>query len=135
MGNSFGYFDIDGMRTFVKKVADGLKPGARFVINSGMVAESILPHPPKLENFSFGDTTMEIDNIYVAEEGYMISHILYNKETKPEKHSFKHYIFTLSEVIRLLAWADMKTIAVYNSTKKLPYQLGDQQMFMVAEKK
>lgn len=135
MGNSFGYFDIDGMRIFVKKVADNLKPGARFVINSGMVAESILPHPPKLENFSFGDTTMEIDNIYVAEEGYMISHILYNKKTKPEKHSFKHYIFTLSEIMRFLASANLKTIAVYNSTKKLPYQLGDQQLFLVAEKK
>ncbi len=135
MGNSFGYFDIRGMRAFVQKVAACLKSGARFVVNSGMVAESILPHPPKLEHFSFGDITMEIDNIYVAEEGYMISHILYNKETKPEKHSFKHYIFTLSEIIRLLASANMKVIAAYNSTGKLPYRLGDRQLFLVAEKK
>jgi cyclopropane fatty-acyl-phospholipid synthase-like methyltransferase len=135
MGNSFGYFNIDSMRTFVKKVADGLRPGARFVINSGMVAESILPHPPGLVNFTFGDTTMEIDNTYVAAEGYLISRILYNKETKPEKHSFKHYIFTLSEIIRLLASANLKTVAVYNSTQKLPYEPGDRQMFLVAEKK
>jgi len=135
MGNSFGYFDIEGMKTFVTKVAACLKSGARFVINSGMVAESILPHPPELVNFTFGDTTMEIDNTYVAEEGYLISRILYNKETNPERYSFKHYIFTLSEIIRLLASANLKTIAVYNSTQKLPYQLGDQQMFLVAEKK
>jgi hypothetical protein len=135
MGNSFGYFDIEGMKTFVTKVAASLKSGARFVINSGMVAESILPHPPELVNFTFGDTTMEIDNTYVAEEGYLISRILYNKKTNPERHSFKHYIFTLSEIIRLLASANLKTIAVYNSTQKLPYQLGDQQMYLVAEKK
>src|SRR5258706_1504565 len=135
MGNSFGYFDIEGVSTFVKKVATCLKSGARFVINSGMVAESILPHPPKLVNFTFGDTTMEIDNTYVAEEGYLISRILYNKETKPERHSFKHYVFTLSEINRLLASANLKTTAVYNSTRKLPYQLGDQQMYLVAEKK
>jgi len=135
MGNSFGYFDIEGMKTFVTKVAACLKSGARFVINSGMVAESILPHPPELVNFTFGDTTMEIDNTYVAEEGYLISRILYNKETNPERYSFKHYIFTLSEIIRLLASANLKTIAVYNSTQKLPYQLGDQQMYLVAEKK
>ena len=135
MGNSFGYFDIEGMKTFVTKVTACLKSGARFVINSGMVAESIFPHPPTLVNFTFGDTTMEIDNTYVAEEGYLISRILYNKETNPERYSFKHYIFTLSEIIRLLASANLKTIAVYNSTQKLPYQLGDQQMFLVAEKK
>ncbi len=46
LGNSFEYFDYEGMKVFVKKVAACLKPGSRFIINSGMVAESILPKIP-----------------------------------------------------------------------------------------
>ena len=44
LGNSFGYLDSTGTRTFVQAVARALKVGARFVLDSGMVAESVLPN-------------------------------------------------------------------------------------------
>ena len=42
-GNSFGYLDRDGTRAFVRALARALKPGARFAMDTGMVAETILP--------------------------------------------------------------------------------------------
>lgn len=134
MGNSFGYFDFDGVNKFVAKVAAALKPGARFVINSGMLAESVLAKILKVETFTVGDIHMEIDNRYVPDEGYMESHIQYTRNGSREKHAFKHYIFTLVEVKRMLSGVGMKVIACYNSTNKQPYRLGDQQIYMVAEK-
>lgn len=44
-GNIFGYFNIDKMKVFVEKVAASHETGAKFIINSGKIAESILPNP------------------------------------------------------------------------------------------
>ncbi|MEP7321495.1 MAG: class I SAM-dependent methyltransferase [Saprospiraceae bacterium] len=134
MGNSFGYFNIAKMNLFVKKVASALKPGARFIINSGMIAESILPNFSKNKSFTLDDMTLDITNEYHVEESYMVSHLLYTKENEKETHSFKHYVFTLGEVHRLLSDHGLKIIATYNGPSKEIYTLGNPQVYIVAEK-
>ncbi len=135
LGNSFGYVDYEGMDAFVQKVANVLKSGARFVINSGLVAESILPNFPLTKHYVLGDLTMDIQNAYVVGESYMATELTYTKADRVEKQYFKHYVYTLSEIKRLLARYGLQTIAVFNSTEQLPYQLGDAQIYLVAEKK
>jgi hypothetical protein len=51
-----------------------------------------------------------------------------------EEHAFKHFVFTLGEVKRLLKVFGLKTIATYSSLSKEEYKLGDQQVYLVAEK-
>ena len=134
MGNSFGYVDYDGMDVFVGKVAKALKPDARFVVNSGVVAESILTHFPETGHYELGDLTMDIRNSYVVGESYMATELTYTKAERTEVHRFKHYVYTLSEIKRLLTKHGLRTVAVYHSTEMMNYQLGDQQMYLVAEK-
>lgn len=137
LGNSFGYFNIDRMKLFVEKVSSSLDTGSKFIINSGMIAESILPNflnYSKNKSYTVGNITMDITNIYNARDSYMISNLLYTKEGKKEEHSFKHYVFTLGEVKRLLKLYGLNTIATYGSTSKTEYNLGDQQVYIIAEK-
>lgn len=134
MGNSFGYVDYEGMNKFISNVSAVLKPDARFVINSGLMAESILPNFPKHGHYVLDDLTVDINNVYVVDESYMVTEIAYTKADRNETHCFKHYVYTLSEVKRLLARYGLRTIAIYNSTDKITYQLGDQQIYLVAEK-
>jgi uncharacterized SAM-dependent methyltransferase len=134
MGNSFGYVDYDGMDLFVKKVAAALKPGARFVINSGMVAESILPNFAKTGHYVLDELTMDITNSYAVGDSCMMTKLTYTKAGHTEVHHFKHYVFTLSEIKRLLARHGLTTINVYKSTEQQIYLLGDQQLYLVAEK-
>lgn len=133
-GNSFGYVDYEGIDAFVGNVSAALTPGARFVINSGMIAESILPNFPKTGHYELGDLTMDISNIHVMEEGCMATELTYTKGGNSETHAFKHYIYTLAEVRRLLGRHGLRTMAAYNSTDLGTYQLGDQQIYLVAEK-
>jgi hypothetical protein len=56
------------------------------------------------------------------------------KEGKREEHSFKHFVFTLGEVKRLLKLFGLKTIATYGSLSKEEYKMGDQQIYIVAER-
>lgn len=134
MGNSFGYFNHAGMTDFIRNVSAALKPGTHFVINSGMVAESILPNFPKTKQYVLGDLAMDISNSYRIGESYMATELTYTKGERTEKHRFKHYVYTLSEIKRLLASYGLQTVAVYSSTEKQDYQLGDPQMYLVAEK-
>lgn len=137
LGNSFGYFNIDRIKLFVEKVSSSLEIGSKFIINSGMIAESILPNflnYSKNKSYNVGNITMDVTNIYNIEDSYMVSNLLYSKEGKIEKHSFKHYVFTLGEVKRLLKSYGLKTIATYSSTSKEEYKLGDQQVYIVSKK-
>jgi cyclopropane fatty-acyl-phospholipid synthase-like methyltransferase len=136
MGNSFGYFNFDKMKVFIEKVSSSLETGARFIINSGMVAESILPNFSNYQSktYTVDNITMDITNIYDVEDSYMISNLLLTKEGKREEHSFKHFVFTLGEVKRLLKSFGLKTIQTYGSLSKEEYKMGDQQIYIVAEK-
>lgn len=137
LGNSFGYFNSDKMKLFVQKVAASLIPGGKFIINSGMIAESILPnfsHYMNNNSYTVGNIKMDVTNVYNLEESYMVSNLLYTKEGKTEEHSFKHYVFTLGEVKRLLQSYGLHMLATYNSPTKTKYNLGDQQVYIVARK-
>ena len=135
MGNSFGYFDITGMNQFVKKVAACLKPGARFIINSGMVAESILAHMPLEKTYVLGDLTMQINNEYILEDSCLVPHLTYTKNGISETHHFKHYVYTIGEIKRLLASYELELIALHSGFQMEPYAIGDPQVYMVCEKK
>jgi cyclopropane fatty-acyl-phospholipid synthase-like methyltransferase len=134
MGNSFGYFDFESMAIFVKKVVDCLKPGARFVINSGMLAESILKNIPAEKKYVLGDLTMQVNNEYVVKDSYMISHLTYVQNGLEEKHSFRHFVYTLGEVKRFLNSLGLEILEVYKDIEKNLYNYGDQQAYIVSEK-
>ncbi len=137
LGNSFGYFNINKMKVFVEKVSSSLDIGAKFIINSGMIAESILPNLlnyAKNKSYTVGNIRMEVTNFYQVEDSYMISHLLFTKEGKTEEHAFKHYVFTLGEIKRLLKFYGLTTMATYSSTSREAYKLGDQQVYIVAKK-
>lgn len=137
LGNSFGYFNIDRMKVFVGKVASSLESGSKFIINSGMIAESILPNLlnySKNKSYTVGNIKMDVTNIYNVADSYLTSHLLFTKEGQTEEHSFKHYVFTLGEVKRLLKLYGLSTIATYSSTSKEAYNLGDQQVYILAKK-
>ena len=137
LGNSFGYFNMDKMKIFVGKVAAALEPGAKFIINSGMIAESILPHLMKPEEdnvYTVGNIRMEITNTYHVEDSFLVSNLLFTKEGETKNDVFKHYVFTLAEVKRLLKSVGLSTLATYSSFAKEVYKLGDPQVYIVAQK-
>lgn len=137
LGNSFGYFNIERMGLFVQKVSSSLASGGKFIINSGMIAECIFPnylHYAENKVYQVDNITMEVANVYQANESYMVSNLHFTKEGHTERHSFKHYVFTLGEVNRLLKSNGLNILATYSSTSKEAYKLGDRQIYIVAQK-
>jgi cyclopropane fatty-acyl-phospholipid synthase-like methyltransferase len=135
LGNSFGYFDFPGMETFVGKVSSSLKQGAKWIINTGLMAESFLAKFTKEKKYELEGLTMEISNDYDEWNSCLLTTLTYTKKGKQEIHRFKHHVYTVAELIRLLEKFNLKTVALYNSTDKTAYKLGDAQLYLVAQKK
>jgi cyclopropane fatty-acyl-phospholipid synthase-like methyltransferase len=133
-GNSFGYFKYEDMKIFVQKVAAVLKPGAKWIINSGLLAESFLAKFIKEKTFELPGLTMQVNNDYDEWNSCLLTTLTYTKNNKREMHQFKHHVYTVAEVIRLLNSYNLKTVALYNSTDKTIFHLGDPQIYLVAEK-
>ena len=134
LGNSFGYFDFPGMETFVAKVSASLKQGAKWIINTGLMAESFLAKFVKEKKYELESLTMEISNDYDEWDSCLLTTLAYTKNGKQEIHRFKHHVYTVAEIIRLLKKYDLQTITLYSSTDKATFKLGDAQLYLVAQK-
>ena len=134
LGNCFGYFRYEDMQTFIQKVAAALKPGAKWIIHSGLMAESFLAKFIKEKKYELPGLTMHINNDYDEWNSCLLTTLTYTKNGKEEVHRFRHHVYTIAEVIRLLNSYRLRTIALYNSTDKETFHLGDAQVYVVAEK-
>ncbi len=95
-----------------------------------MLAESILPdfkendHYATCDSYLIGNITKNTCNTYDVDEGCIIIDILYSKNNKSEQHIYKHYIYTLSEIKRLLKQCKLNIIVTYNATSKTSFNFG-----------
>jgi ubiquinone/menaquinone biosynthesis C-methylase UbiE len=132
-GNSFGFLEYDDMAKFLNGVARALKPGARFVVETGMAAESFLADFEEQTCHQVGDITCITKERYNAVEGCIDSEYILEREGKSESCLAKHWIYTAAEIQRMLRRAGFEILDVYGSLKFADYKLGSQELFVVSE--
>jgi SAM-dependent methyltransferase len=134
-GNSFGYLDRDGLRQFLPAVARALRPGARFIIETGMTAESILriDHPGQ-RWFRAGDIFMLNERRYDAAAGRLDIDYTFLHNGKVETRPTSSFTFTASEIIRLHADAGLKLVEMLASVQGEAYKLGSPRLILVTER-
>jgi SAM-dependent methyltransferase len=64
VGNSFGYLDDEGNAEFLRAVRSALKPGARFVLETPMILESLFEHIQERPWWKVGDCHLLAENRY-----------------------------------------------------------------------
>ena len=72
-GNSLGYLEHDETRRFLRHVCAALKPGARWVLDTGLAAESLLPNLQMERTLEIGGITFTVRNEYDAAGSRLIS--------------------------------------------------------------
>jgi SAM-dependent methyltransferase len=133
-GNSFGYLDHAAAGAFLRGVARALKPGARFALETGIAAESILPALLKLRWHRAGDIFMLSENRYVPEESRLDIDYTFIQGGVVETRPTSSYVVTVAELRRWFREAGLKPVAMYGSTSREPYQLGSPRLIMVAQR-
>ncbi len=134
LGNSFGYRDHAGMSAFIAAVARALKPGGRFLMDSGMLAECILPNFEPRPWVRAGDILALMEHQHFPLEGRVETRFTFIRGGKEETRVFSHWVFTLAEVRRMFEAAGMRVTGVYSSTDGSPFEAGDPLAYVLAEK-
>lgn len=132
-GNSFGFLEYADMEKFLTGVARALKPGARFIINTAMAAESVLPDFEEQSCHEMGDIVMTIKERYVAEESCVDSEYIFERNGEIDSRKAKHWIYTVAEIRRMLARAGFEALSCFGSLKGEPFKLGARELFVVSE--
>jgi len=132
-GNSFAFLEYADMEKFLGGVARALKPGARFLISTGMAAESVLPGFEEQSCHEFGDLSITIKERYVAEESCIYSEYIFERDGQTESRLAREWIYTVAETRRMLESAGFSVLDLYGSLKCKPYKLGSQELFIVSE--
>jgi len=133
-GNSFGFMKYADMERFLSGVARALKPGARFIVNTGMAAESVLPDFEEQSCHEIGDMSIEIKERYNAAESCVDSEYIFERNGQRESRFAKHWIYTTAEIARMLERAGFTVSDYYGSLKLEPFKLGSRELFVVAER-
>lgn len=131
-GNSFAFLGHDETGNFLSALARALKPGARFIIETGMAAESVLPDFEEQSCHELGDLSLTIKERYVAEQSCIDSEYIFERDGKRETRVAREWIYTTAEIQRMLARAGFEVLKLYASLKCEPYKLGSRELFVVS---
>jgi SAM-dependent methyltransferase len=131
-GNSFGYLDESGNAEFLRAVANTLKPGARFVLETGYVAETLLPALQERAWYPVGEDYWLANRRYDPVEGRLHVEYIYIHEGTIDRRTMSARVHTCREVIRLLEQAGFTDVQTYGSLAKEPFRLGSKNLLAVA---
>jgi len=133
-GNSFGFLAYADMEKFLNGIARALKPGARFVIETGMAAESLIPKFEAHASHQIEDILLTINEQYLAEASCVDSEYIFERDGKTESRKAKHWIYTAAEIRRMLERAGFAVLNLYGSLKSEPFVLGSDELYVVAQR-
>jgi len=134
LGNSFGYLEFDDMIAFVRAVAGALKPGGKFVIETGMAAESILSNVKEREWWQVDDILFAVENRYQADVSCLETEATFVRNGKTEVRKWWHWVYTVGEIRRLLGQAGLEISGLFSGPDGQPYKAGSPDLILVAEK-
>lgn len=134
LGNSIGYLEHHDLANFFTSLSKALKPGGRFLLESGMAAESILPNLKDREWFKLDDATLLIENRYHASNSCLETEYTFLQNGRTETRRSWHWVFTTSEIQRMLEHAELRTMEFYASLEGKPFKLGLPRLFLLGDK-
>ena len=133
-GNSFGYFDHDNCRRFLEAVARALKPGARFILESGAVSESILPVLQPERTLRVGDIDFHSRNTYDAADSRMDITYTFRRGDREETKSIHQWVHSAGEIGRMLRGAGLEPLAAFGDVDGTAYALRSPHFIGIAKK-
>ena len=101
-GNSFGYLDDEGNAAFLRALRSSLKPGARFLLDTPMVLESLLRTFKDRFWVKAGDVHLLISNQYDPRRGRLDIEYTFVANGRVEVRSGTHRAYTYRQLVELV---------------------------------
>jgi len=135
MGNSFGYLEHAGSHRFLADLAGIVEPGGALVIDTGFVAESLLPHlemeePP----ITLGGIDTKSINEYDAANSRWITHFTFRRGDQVHRGTSVQHVYTSAELVRMVRAAGFADADLYADPAGAPYAVGAPRLLLVASR-
>ena len=134
-GNSFGYFPREESCAFLAAIQRALKPGSRFVLDTSLAAESLLPGLEARSWSPVEEMMMLVERHYVVAESRLDTEYTFIHQGRSETRQASHWIFTVAEILRMLQESGLEAISLFRSLEQEPYQFASPRLLLVAEKR
>jgi SAM-dependent methyltransferase len=132
-GNSFGYLDDAGNALYLERVAGALKPGGRFAMDTGYVAESLLPRLDRRAWYEMGGMTVLAGRSYDPRSGRLeVEYRYILEEGKVNIRTASSRIHTCREVVGLFERAGFREVECFGSIDRRPFELGSPTLILTA---
>ena len=131
-GNSVGYFDPAGIERFLVGVARAVRPGGRFVLDTHMVAEALLPQLEEESTYTAGGITMSDSNRYDARESRLDTTVTFRRDGEVVSREMSVWVLTAGELVRLMTGAGFEVEALHGDLDGGPFELGSSRLLVVA---
>jgi SAM-dependent methyltransferase len=135
LGNSFNYLDHAGTLAFLAAVNKSLKPGARFVIDTGCCAESLLPNLQTRGWMELGDILFLSSRKYNAAESRLEIEYTFVRGGVTDKRNASSAVYTVAETHRMLEQSGFEMKSLFGGFDQSPFALGSPRLVLVAEKR
>lgn len=131
LGNSFSYFAYDKMIRFVQVLSDALRKGGFLLINTGSLAESVLPNQEAQNRIEVGDLYFLMSHEYDTLLGVLKTEMQFIKGDQIERKTAYHFTYTLAEVLRMFASVGIHLERACSDLEGNSFQLGDRQAYIL----
>ena len=123
------------LQDFLKKVAGHLLDEGTLIINSWMIAEIAIKHFREKEWYDVDNYKYILDYRFHFHPSRIESeHTIISDRGEMEVIRGVEYIFTLAELESMFNEAGPETKALYSTPKKRPFKMGDNKVYIVAQK-
>jgi SAM-dependent methyltransferase len=134
-GNSFGYFDDAGNGDFLRAVGAALRPGGRFALDNGWVAESLFVNFRDRIEMRVGEFAFLAENRYEPRTGRVENVFTVEKGEEREVRPATHRVYTFREIVTLIEAAGLEEVGAFGSPLGEPFALGSRRLLLVARKR
>lgn len=115
-------------------MAQALKPGARFVLDTSYVAEGLFSGLQERAWYPAGEILMLANRRYDPVQGRLHVEYTFIRDGVMDKRSMSARIYTCREVFRLFEKAGFTDVQGYGSLAREPFRLGSNRLLIVAAK-
>lgn len=132
-GNGWGYLDHQESVAFLHALARALKPKARFAIETGGVAESLLPDLPPEIRMRKGEFRFRAVNRYDPTNSILHTEFRVSRGEETARFQGRQTVYTVAELKRMLAEAGFEPIGFFGAPDFRPFRLNSERLFAVFE--
>ena len=135
MGNSFGYLDPEGTRTFVAALAAAVRPGGGLVVDFSAAAETILPgFTGEDRTMTRGDITVAATTDYDVAHSRLVSGYRFTGGAEEVAVTALHHVLTCAQIDDLLTRRASSTSRYYAGPDGEPFRLGSPRLLLTARR-